>query len=167
MNCVINLLHSQAYKLNYALFSPQARTEIVLDTNNKYVYCRPCNLASLESIRKFVKRFKSEQKRLDILINNAGVMRTPNWKTKDGFEIQLGVNHLGHFLLTNLLLDVLKSSAPSRIINISSIAHKKGRINKEDINSEKKYDPAEAYAQSKLANILFTKELAKKLEGCI
>lgn len=78
-------------------------------TANKYVYCRPCDLASLKSIREFVKQFKSEQKELHILVNNAGVMRTPEGsKTKDGFEMQLGVNHLGHFLLTNLLLDTLK-----------------------------------------------------------
>ncbi|CAH1163561.1 unnamed protein product [Phaedon cochleariae] len=142
-----------------------AREEIVLDTKNKYVYCRKCDLASLESIREFVKKFKSEQKRLDVLINNAGVMRTPNSKTKDGFEMQLGVNHMGHFLLTNLLLDLLKNSAPSRIINVASVAHKRGKINKEDLNSDKRYDGSEAYAQSKLANILFTKELAERLEG--
>lgn len=82
-----------------------------MDTKNKYVYCRPCDLASLESIRNFVKIFKSEEKQLDVLINNAGVMRTPKGsKTKEGFEMQLGVNHLGHFLLTNLLLDYLKVS---------------------------------------------------------
>ncbi|XP_044265896.1 retinol dehydrogenase 12-like [Tribolium madens] len=143
----------------------EARAEIVLETKNKYVYCRKCDLASLQSIREFVKQFKYEQPRLDILINNGGVMRTPKSKTKDGFEMQLGVNHLGHFLLTNLLLDRLKESAPSRIVNVSSVAHKKGKINKEDLNSEQNYDPAVAYAQSKLANILFTKELAKRLEG--
>jgi retinol dehydrogenase-13 len=142
----------------------EARSEIVLDSNNKYVYCRKCDLASLQSVREFVARFKAEQERLDILINNGGVMRTPNSKTKDGFETQLGVNHLGHFLLTNLLLDRLKESAPSRIINVSSVAHKKGIINREDLNSDQKYDPAAAYAQSKLANILFTMELAKKLK---
>ncbi|KAJ8930539.1 hypothetical protein NQ314_016652 [Rhamnusium bicolor] len=143
----------------------KAREEIVVDTKNKYVYCRKCDLASLQSIRDFVKTFKSEQKRLDVLINNAGVMNTPNSKTKDGFEMQLGVNHMGHFLLTNLLLDQLKDSAPSRIINVTSVAHKRGTINKEDLNSDTKYDASAAYAQSKLANILFTKELVKKLEG--
>ncbi|KAK9736887.1 short chain dehydrogenase [Popillia japonica] len=143
----------------------EAREEIVVDTKNKHVYCRKCDLASLESIREFVSRFLKEQEKLHILINNAGVMRTPNSKTKDGFEMQLGVNHLGHFYLTNLLLDKLKSSAPSRIINVSSIAHKRGEINKEDLNSDKKYNAGEAYAQSKLANLLFTRELSKKLDG--
>lgn len=80
----------------------------MLDTKNKYIYCRYCDLSSLESIRQFVKQFNKEQNRLDILINNAGVMRTPYSKTKDGFEMQIGVNHFGHFLLTNLLLDKIK-----------------------------------------------------------
>nr|CAI5845776.1 unnamed protein product [Callosobruchus analis] len=142
-----------------------AREEIVLDTKNKYIYCRKCDLASLESVREFVNMFKTKEKRLDILINNAGVMNTPHLKTKEGFEMQLGVNHMGHFLLTNLLLDVLKTSAPSRIINVSSTAHRRGKINKNDLNSDSTYNAFDAYAQSKLANILFTKELAKKLEG--
>lgn len=92
-------------------------------------------------------------------------MRCPKSTTEDGIETQLGVNHMGHFLLTNLLLDRLKASAPSRIVNVSSIAHVRGKINVSDLNSEKDYDPADAYAQSKLANILFTNELAKKLAG--
>ncbi|KAF5273108.1 hypothetical protein FQA39_LY07598 [Lamprigera yunnana] len=144
----------------------EARQEIVLDTKNKYVYCRPCNLASLKSIREFVDIFNNEQQHLHVLINNAGVMRTPkDSKTKEGFEMQLGVNHLGHFLLTNLLLEKLKGSSPSRIVNVSSVAHNKGKINKEDLNSDKNYDSAAAYAQSKLANILFTRELSEKLKG--
>ncbi|RVE54553.1 hypothetical protein evm_000674 [Chilo suppressalis] len=138
------------------------RREIVLETSNKYVYCRPCDLASTESIRKFVETFKCEEPRLDILVNNAGVMEPPRGVTRDGFETQLGVNHLGHFLLTNLLLDILQASAPSRVIVVSSHAHTKGHILKEDLNMSNKYDGAAAYAQSKLANILFARELAKR-----
>ncbi|XP_032685549.1 retinol dehydrogenase 13-like [Odontomachus brunneus] len=143
----------------------KSRREIVIDTKNKYVYCRKCDLASQESIRKFVKRFRKEYDKLDILVNNAGVMRCPKSYTKEGIEMQLGVNHIGHFLLTNLLLDVLKESAPSRIINLSSAAYHAGQINMKDLNSDIKYDSGKAYAQSKLANVLFTTELADRLKG--
>lgn len=87
--------------------------------------------------------------------------------TQEGIELQFGVNHIGHFLLTNLLLDALKDSAPSRIVNVSSSAHKRGKIKFDDLNNDKTYEPGEAYAQSKLANILFTKELANKLKGFV
>ncbi|XP_076233832.1 retinol dehydrogenase 13 isoform X3 [Calliopsis andreniformis] len=142
-----------------------ARQEIVLESRNKYVYCRKCDLASQESIRNFVTQFKKEHSQLHVLINNAGVMRCPKSYTTDGIEMQLGVNHMGHFLLTNLLVDVLQQSAPSRIVNVSSAAHMRGKIKLKDLNSADSYDPADAYAQSKLANILFTKELANKLKG--
>ncbi|XP_051159561.1 retinol dehydrogenase 13-like [Leptopilina boulardi] len=141
------------------------RKEIVLETMNKYIYCRQCDLASQESIRKFVKNFKEEFKELHILINNAAVMSCPKSKTKEGIEMQLGVNYIGHFLLTNLLLDTLKVSAPSRILNVTSAAYSRGKIRIDDLNSEKNYNPDEAYRQSKLANILFTTELAKRLKG--
>ncbi|XP_017145786.2 retinol dehydrogenase 12-like isoform X2 [Drosophila miranda] len=140
----------------------EAREEIVLETKNKYVYCRECDL---DSIRNFVAAFKREQKTLNILINNAGVMRCPRSLTKDGFEMQLGVNHMGHYLLTTLLLDLLKNSTPSRIVNLSSLAHTRGEINTGDLNSEKSYDEGKAYSQSKLANVLFTRELARRLAG--
>lgn len=87
--------------------------------------------------------------------------------TQERIELQFGMNHIGHFLLTNLLLDTLKDSAPSRILNVSSSAHKRGKIKFDDLNNEKTYEPGEAYAQSKLANILFTKELANKLKGFV
>ncbi|KAH8307730.1 hypothetical protein KR044_011318 [Drosophila immigrans] len=145
--------------------SEQARLEIIRETNNQNIFFRELDLASLDSIRKFATGFKSEQKRLDILINNAGVMHCPRMLTKDGFEMQLGTNHMGHFLLTNLLLDVLKKSSPSRIVNVSSLVHSSGVIKFDDLNSEKSYKPDTAYSQSKLANILFTQELAKRLEG--
>lgn len=92
-------------------------------------------------------------------------MRCPRALTKEGFEKQLGVNHLGHFFLTLQLLDAIKAAAPSRIVNLSSVAHLRGQIKFNDLNSEQNYDPAEAYNQSKLANTLFTRELARKLEG--
>ncbi|KAL9886004.1 retinol dehydrogenase 12 [Glossina fuscipes fuscipes] len=142
-----------------------ARLEIIERTQNPNVFNRTLDLASLSSVRQFAERFLAEEDRLDILINNAGVMATPRKLTVDGFEQQLGINHLGHFLLTNLLLDRLKKSAPSRIVVVSSAAYMFGRINKNDLNSEKKYWPFfGAYAQSKLANILFTRKLAELLK---
>lgn len=102
---------------------------------------------------------------MDVLINNAGVFQCPYMKTEDGFEMQFGVNHLGHFLLTSLLLGLLKSSAPSRIVVVSSKLYKYGDINFEDLNSEQSYSKSFCYSRSKLANILFTRELARRLEG--
>ncbi|XP_037048277.1 retinol dehydrogenase 12-like [Bradysia coprophila] len=143
----------------------EARLHIIEKTGNSKVYARKLDLGSLESVRNFVKEFLEEESRLDILINNAGVMNLPRWETKDGFEMQLGVNHMGHFLLTNLLLDTLKASAPSRIVVVASDVHKYGVIRKDDLNSEKSYNKYKAYFQSKLANVLFVKELSKRLEG--
>ncbi|XP_007506157.1 retinol dehydrogenase 14 [Monodelphis domestica] len=123
------------------------------------------DLASLSSVRAFCREVLLEEPRLDVLINNAGVFQCPYTKTEDGFEMQFGVNHLGHFLLTNLLLDRLKDSAPSRIVVVSSKLYKYGEINFEDLNSELNYNKSFCYSQSKLANILFTRELARRLEG--
>lgn len=92
-------------------------------------------------------------------------MWLPRALTNDGFELQIGVNHMGHFLLTNLLLDTLEASAPSRIINVSSLGHVFGEINRQDLNSEHGYNKFAAYFQSKLANVLFTRELSKRLHG--
>ena len=134
-------------------------------SGNGNVDVEKLDLASFDSIREFSEKINSKEEKIDILINNAGIMMCPKWKTKDGFEMQFGTNHLGHFLLTNLLLDKIKSSAPSRIINVSSLAHEKGNMNWDDLNWEQSYEPQEAYRQSKLANVLFTKELATKLKG--
>lgn len=129
------------------------------------------DLGSLDSVRAFAAEFMGKHQRLDVLLNNAGVMNTPPGKTKDGFETQLGVNHLGHFLLTDLLLDVLKASTPSRVVNVSSCFHDKaqgrsGNIHFDDLHFDHtKYDGWTAYAQSKLANLLHAKSLAKRLEG--
>ncbi|XP_038660111.1 retinol dehydrogenase 13-like isoform X1 [Scyliorhinus canicula] len=143
-----------------------AAREIRSETLSHHVYARHLNLASLKSIREFAKKITEEEENINVLINNAGIMRCPYWKTEDGFEMQFGVNHLGHFLLTNLLLEKLKNSGSGRIINVSSLAHKVGQIDFNDLNWEKKkYDTKAAYCQSKLANILFTKELAERLDG--
>ena len=123
------------------------------------------DLADTGSIRNFVKEFKSRHKRLDILINNAGVMgMVKREETKDKYEMTIGVNHLGHFLLTHLLIDTLKASAPARIINVSSIIHFLGKIKWSDFMHEKSYNHWSAYSQSKLANILITKKLARTYE---
>ncbi|XP_066280167.1 retinol dehydrogenase 12-like [Branchiostoma lanceolatum] len=142
-----------------------AAAEIRHDTGNGNVVIEKLDLASLKSVREFAARVNAKESRLDILINNAGIMTCPQWKTKDGFEMQFGTNHLGHFLLTNLLLDLLKKSAPSRVVNVSSLAHTGGHIHFDDINLERSYNPIKAYCQSKLANVLFTKELDRKLQG--
>ncbi|XP_024905432.1 retinol dehydrogenase 13 isoform X4 [Pteropus alecto] len=143
-----------------------AAKDIRRETLNHRVNARHLDLASLKSIREFAAKIIEEEERVHVLVNNAAVMRCPHWTTEDGFEMQLGVNHLGHFLLTNLLLDKLKASAPSRIINLSSLAHIAGHIDFDDLNWEKrKYDTKAAYCQSKLAVVLFTKELSQRLQG--
>ncbi|XP_077167417.1 retinol dehydrogenase 14 [Paroedura picta] len=126
---------------------------------------RELDLASLRSVRSFCHQVLQEQPRVDVLINNAGIFQCPYTKTEDGFEMQFGVNHLGHFLLTNLLLGLLKSSAPSRIVVVSSSLYKYGEINFDDLNSELSYNKSFAYSRSKLANLLFVRDLARRLEG--
>ncbi|XP_073348338.1 retinol dehydrogenase 14b [Pagrus major] len=128
------------------------------------VVIKHLDLASLGSVRKFCEEIHEEESRIDVLINNAGLYQCPYTKTEEGFEMQLGVNHLGHFLLTHLLLDILKSSAPSRIVVVSSKLYKYGHINFDDLNSENNYNKSFCYSQSKLANLLFTLELARQLE---
>ena len=130
------------------------------------------NLVDLNSVKTFAASFKQKYKNLHVLINNAGIMNLPKLeKSKEGVELQFATNHLGHFLLTYLLLDVLKVSQPSRNICVSSSYHyyamgKKGYIDFDDISFQKrKYDGWTAYAQSKLANVLHARELAKRLEG--
>lgn len=127
------------------------------------------DLASLSSVRKFAAEFKKSHSALHCLINNAGIMNTPVGTTSDGFETQFGTNHLGHFLLTNLLTDSLKASAPSRVVCLTSAYHneaqgRKGHIDFDDLNFERrKYDGWTAYAQSKLANLLHARELGRRL----
>ena len=123
------------------------------------------DLASQRSVRRAAEEFKSAHPRLDVLINNAGVFWGRRQVTGDGLEATFAINHLGHFLLTQLLEEELKASAPSRIVNVSSSAYKAARLNLADLQSERGYDAMRAYGNSKLANILFTYELAKRLDG--
>ncbi|KAG7526193.1 hypothetical protein JOB18_037906 [Solea senegalensis] len=139
--------------------------EIIDKSGNENISCKKLDLADTKSIREFAEGINKDEPKLNLLINNAGVMSCPYGKTADGFEMQIGVNHMGHFLLTHLLLDLIKRSAPARIVTVSSMAHSWGVINLDDINSEKSYSKMTAYSQSKLANILFTRSLAKRLEG--
>ncbi len=123
------------------------------------------DLADLKSVNDFAINFKKKYKKLDVLMNNAGVMMCPYSKTKDGFEMQFGINHLGHFALTGLLLDVLKKTKNSRIVNVSSIAHRFGKMDFSNLMFEKgNYNSIKSYGRSKLANLLFTYELQRKLE---
>ncbi|KAJ8289109.1 hypothetical protein COCON_G00017680 [Conger conger] len=143
----------------------EAAFEIRSKVSGAQVEVRELDLADTCSIRAFAQRFLKEVNHLHILINNAGVMMCPYTKTTDGFEMQIGVNHLGHFLLTNLLIGLLKRSAPARIVVVSSLAHNFGWIRFHDLQSLGSYNSGLAYCQSKLANVLFTRELARKLEG--
>jgi NAD(P)-dependent dehydrogenase (short-subunit alcohol dehydrogenase family) len=123
------------------------------------------DLADLQSVRNFSNQIHSGYKKLDMLINNAGLMAIPFHKTADGFEMQFGVNHLGHFALTGLLMDLLLKTPDARIINVSSMAHRMGKIRFEDVNWDKGYSKWKAYGMSKLANLLFTEELVRRLNG--
>ena len=125
----------------------------------------PVDLASLQSVRDLASAFTSRFDRLDVLINNAGTFPTKQSLTADGYEMQFGVNHLAHFLLTDLLLDVLKASAPARVVTVSSTLHRKGALDFDTFKGAAKYNAQTAYGQSKLANVLFAVELAKRLEG--
>ena len=124
------------------------------------------DLADLASVKNFANQMKQSHKHLDILINNAGVMIPPKSVTKDGFELQIGTNHFGHFALTSHLLPLLSAAQAPRIVTLSSIAHWSGRIDFEDINGEKKkYDKWGMYSQSKLANLQFALELNRRLKA--
>lgn len=123
----------------------------------------PLDLSSLASIHDAVDQFRRTQQRLDLLINNAGVMLLPQSTTEDGFDMQLGVNHLGHFALTGRLLDLLLESPNSRIVTVSSLAHQRGQIYFDNLQLRSGYGRFKAYAQSKLANLLFCYELQRKL----
>jgi len=133
---------------------------------NADIHQKKLDLSSLSSITAFVEDFQKDYNRLDVLINNAGVMMCPYSKTEDGFEIQMGVNHLGHFALTGQLMPLLKQTKDSRIVSTSSVAHKFGNIDLKDLNWEnRKYRTSRAYGDSKIANLYFMYELAKRYKN--
>ncbi|XP_076046265.1 retinol dehydrogenase 12-like [Oratosquilla oratoria] len=142
--------------------------DIINTTGNGFVVVRKLDTSDLASVRAFAEEYKKTEKDLHILVNNAGIGGSPTKQvTGDGLERTMATNHYGHFLLTNLLSGMLKSSAPSRIVNLSSLMHQFcKKLDPEDLNFEKeRYSPSGAYAKSKLCNILFTVELAEKLKG--
>ncbi|OIQ37579.1 MAG: short-chain dehydrogenase [Crocinitomix sp. MedPE-SWsnd] len=142
----------------------EAKKNVLSEFPNADIDLMKLDLSSLESVKNFASEFNKKYDKLDLLINNAGVMIPPYSKTKEGFELQFGVNHLGHFLLTDLLLPTIKSTEDSRVVALSSLAHRSGRINLDDINWEKKYSKMKAYGQSKLANLMFALDLDLKLK---
>jgi retinol dehydrogenase 12 len=139
--------------------------QIRSETGNDDVGVLLADLSSLSEVRALAERFMAKHQRLDVLINNAGAVFLRREETVDGYEMTFGLNHLSHFLLTNLLLDTLKKSAPSRIINVSSRAHEGAKMDFADLQMRRGYFGMRAYSRSKLANVLFTYELARRLEG--
>ncbi len=142
-----------------------ALAEIKQRTGNDYISLMLVDFASFASIRQFAADFLAAHPQLHVLVNNAGAYNATRTLTKDGFETTFGVNHLGYFLTTKLLLDAVKASAPARIVSVSSTAHSRATMNFEDLQGERSYGGFGAYGQSKLANVLFTYELARRLEG--
>ena len=143
-----------------------AAGKIISEFQNADVKVMELDLADLSSIRKFAGKFKKDYSRLDLLINNAGVMVPPHTLTRDGFELQLGTNHLGHFALTGLLIDLIKKTHTSRVVNLSSAAHTWGKLDFDDLHWEKrKYKKWQAYGDSKIANLYFTYVLQKRLDN--
>ncbi|MGB8705664.1 MAG: oxidoreductase [Gillisia sp.] len=141
-----------------------AKNDLLKDVPEAELEILQINLSDLGSVNNFAIQFQKKYKQLDLLINNAGIMMPPYHKTKDGFELQMAANYFGHFALTGLLLDLLKRTHGSRVVSLSSIAHKKAEIDFQDIQSEKNYSKYKAYGQSKLACLMFAKELQRKLD---
>jgi NAD(P)-dependent dehydrogenase (short-subunit alcohol dehydrogenase family) len=142
-----------------------AQQEILTESGNDKVDLLLADLSSMASARSMVAAFKAKYDRLDVLVNNAGALFSEWKESADGLEMTFALNHMGYFVPTVLLLDTLKASAPARIINVSSDAHRTGRVDFDDLQSKRRYSSFPAYAKSKLENVLFTVELARRLEG--
>jgi NAD(P)-dependent dehydrogenase (short-subunit alcohol dehydrogenase family) len=144
-----------------------ARIEILKEYARGKIKVMQLDLGDLASVKRFASEFKGSYQKLDVLLNNAGIMMTPYFTTKDGFEGQLGTNHLGHFALTGLLLDLVLKTPGARVVNVSSAAHKSGQMDFNNLQYENGsgYKPMKAYGRSKLSNLLFTYELQRKLEA--
>ena len=140
-----------------------AACEIADDVPGAALEVAALDLASLDSVRAFAERFRADHEGLDLLVNNAGVMAPPRQETADGFELQIGTNHLGHFALTGLLIDTMEGRDDARVVTVSSGAHRMGRISFDDLHGERSYNRWRAYGQSKLANLLFAFELDRRL----
>ena len=142
-----------------------ARSEIAATTGNADLEVRELDLARFASVRAFARNFLAVHPNVHVLVNNAGIYAAKRVLTEDGVESTFASNHLGHFLLTNLLLDALRANAPSRIVNVASEASAVGKVHFDDLMLERRWNGLAAYSQSKLANVLFTFELARRLRG--
>jgi NAD(P)-dependent dehydrogenase (short-subunit alcohol dehydrogenase family) len=143
----------------------KARREIARKTGNERVDLLVADLSTTDGVRGLAEEFRASHPRLDVLINNAAVLTGTRQVTSEGHERQLFVNHLAYFMLTNLLIDMLKASAPARVINVTSTAHSSGTIDFNDIQYERSYKGYRAYANTKLMNMVFTYELARRVDG--
>jgi NAD(P)-dependent dehydrogenase (short-subunit alcohol dehydrogenase family) len=142
-----------------------ARAEIASDVPSAQLDPRTLDLADLDSVRGFAEEVAKAHPSLDLLVNNAGVMMPPRQQTADGFELQFGTNHLGHFALSGLLIAGLGTRSDARVVTVSSLEHRAGRLDFDDLQSEREYSPRGAYQQSKLANAVFGLELDRRLRA--
>lgn len=143
----------------------QAVEQVKLETGNQAVSYLLADLSSLKEVRKLAQEFKNKYKKLDVLLNNAGALFLFRKVSVDGYEMSLALNHLNYFLLTDLLLDMLKAAPSGRIVNVASNAHYRGHVNFDDLQSLRGYNGMRVYSMSKLMNVLFTYELARRLQG--
>ncbi len=143
----------------------QAVKEISQKTGNNTLEYLIADLSEQAQVRRLAQEFRQKHNRLDVLINNAGAMFMSRQESRDGYEMTFALNHLAYFLLTNLLLDLIKASAPARIVNVSSRAHEGDQLDFDDLQNKRRYNSQSVYGKSKLANLYFTYELARRLQG--